>query len=51
MADYIQVIANPEKRLQETNTGNNVALRKVVLSGEPGARSVTVPPHELIDAP
>ncbi|NGO47433.1 lysyl oxidase family protein, partial [Streptomyces ureilyticus] len=48
---YIQVIANPEKRLQETNTGNNVALRKVVLSGEPGARSVTVPPHELIDAP
>ncbi|GGL07537.1 lysyl oxidase family protein [Streptomyces flaveus] len=48
---YIQVIANPEKRLQETNTGNNVALRKVVLSGEPGARSVTVPPHDLIDAP
>ncbi|WP_328770105.1 lysyl oxidase family protein [Streptomyces sp. NBC_00286] len=48
---YIQVIANPEKRLKETNTGNNVALRKVVLSGEPGARSVTVPPHHLIDAP
>ncbi|MDN0200480.1 lysyl oxidase family protein [Streptomyces sp. S.PNR 29] len=47
---YIQVIANPEKRLQETNTDNNVALRKVVLGGEPGARTVTVPPHELIDA-
>ncbi|MFD3503531.1 lysyl oxidase family protein [Streptomyces sp. NPDC058678] len=48
---YIQVIANPEKRLQETNTANNVALRKVVLSGEPGARKVSVPPHDLIDAP
>ncbi|GCB47534.1 lysyl oxidase family protein [Streptomyces sp. NL15-2K] len=48
---YIQVIANPEKRLQETNTDNNVALRKVVLGGEPGARTVSVPPHELIDAP
>ncbi|MEV6167925.1 lysyl oxidase family protein [Streptomyces sp. NPDC051954] len=48
---YIQVIANPEKRLQETNTNNNVALRKVVLGGEPGARTVTVPPHDLINAP
>ncbi|WP_151476949.1 lysyl oxidase family protein [Streptomyces albicerus] len=48
---YIQVIANPEKRLQETNTANNVALRKVVLAGEPGARTVTVPPHDLINAP
>ncbi|GAA2633775.1 lysyl oxidase family protein [Streptomyces vastus] len=48
---YIQVIANPEKRLQETNTGNNVALRKVIIGGEQGARTVTVPPHDLIDAP
>ncbi|MER5214069.1 lysyl oxidase family protein [Streptomyces sp. NPDC002838] len=48
---YIQVIANPEKRLQETNTDNNVALRKVILGGEPGARTVNVPPHDLIDAP
>ncbi|MEV2193096.1 lysyl oxidase family protein [Streptomyces phaeochromogenes] len=48
---YIQVIANPENRLQETNTKNNVALRKVVLAGEPGARTVTVPPHDLINAP
>lgn len=48
---YIQVIANPEKRLQETNTDNNVALRKVVLGGEPGARTVNVPPHDLINAP
>ncbi|MEV7995758.1 lysyl oxidase family protein [Streptomyces sp. NPDC086077] len=48
---HIQVIANPEKRLKETNLGNNVALRKVVLGGEPGARTVKVPPHHLIDAP
>lgn len=48
---YIQVIANPEKRLKETNLDNNVALRKVILGGEPGARTVQVPPHDLIDAP
>ncbi|WP_405646255.1 lysyl oxidase family protein [Streptomyces sp. NBC_00019] len=48
---YIQVIANPEKRLQETNLNNNVALRKVILSGEPGKRTVQVPPHDLINAP
>ncbi|MGW1725001.1 lysyl oxidase family protein [Streptomyces sp. NPDC002306] len=47
---YIEVIANPEKRLQETNLDNNVALRKVVLGGTPDARTVTVPPHDLIDA-
>ncbi|PWI16832.1 protein-lysine 6-oxidase [Streptomyces sp. Act143] len=48
---YIQVIANPSKRLQETNLGNNVALRKVILGGEPGKRTVKVPPLDLIDAP
>ncbi|MGW0760968.1 lysyl oxidase family protein [Streptomyces sp. NPDC002814] len=47
---YIQVIANPEKRLKETHTTNNVAVRKVVLGGEPGARTVKVPPHHLINA-
>ncbi|NEA62840.1 lysyl oxidase family protein [Streptomyces sp. SID12488] len=46
---YIQVIANPEKRLQETNLNNNVALRKVILGGTEGARTVTVPPHDLIN--
>ncbi|HSX99220.1 MAG TPA: lysyl oxidase family protein, partial [Streptomyces sp.] len=48
---YIQVIANPENRLQETNHKNNIALRKVVLGGTPGARTVKVPPHDLINAP
>ncbi|MEU3784692.1 lysyl oxidase family protein [Streptomyces sp900129855] len=48
---YIQVIANPANRLQETNTKNNVSLRKVVLGGAQGARTVKVPPVDLIDAP
>ncbi|MGP4010629.1 lysyl oxidase family protein [Streptomyces sp. 4N124] len=47
---YIQVVANPEKRLKETTTANNVALRKIVLGGTPGARTVKVPPHHLINA-
>ena len=47
---YIQVIANPAKRLQESNLKNNVALRKVVLGGTTGARTVTVPPVGVIDA-
>ncbi|MEV5936425.1 lysyl oxidase family protein [Streptomyces sp. NPDC052079] len=47
---YIQVLANPENRLKETDHGNNSALRKVVLGGEKGARTVTVPPHHLVDA-
>ncbi|WP_328439582.1 lysyl oxidase family protein [Streptomyces sp. NBC_00457] len=47
---YIQVIANPAKRLKETHTTNNVAVRKVVLGGTPGARTVKVPPHHLINA-
>ncbi|MEV7080368.1 lysyl oxidase family protein [Streptomyces sp. NPDC093516] len=47
---YIQVLANPEKRLKETNLGNNSALRKVVLGGKPGKRTVTVPAHDLVNA-
>ncbi|MFF3403468.1 lysyl oxidase family protein [Streptomyces sp. NPDC002659] len=47
---YIQVLANPEKRLKETNLSNNSALRKVVLGGRPGARTVTVPAHGLVNA-
>ncbi|MEV5448498.1 lysyl oxidase family protein, partial [Streptomyces sp. NPDC052535] len=37
---YIQVLANPEKRLKETNLDNNSALRKIVLGGKPDARTV-----------
>ncbi|HEU4426137.1 MAG TPA: lysyl oxidase family protein [Pilimelia sp.] len=46
---YIEVAANPDRRLFESNTKNNASLRKVILGGEPGARTVTVPPHGLID--
>ncbi|MFE1104386.1 lysyl oxidase family protein [Streptomyces rochei] len=47
---YIQVLANPEKRLKETDLNNNSALRKIVLGGKPGKRTVTVPAHELVNA-
>jgi hypothetical protein len=48
---YIQVIANPANRLKEMSTTNNISYRKVVLGGTPGARTVTVPPYDLINAP
>ncbi len=48
---YIEVLANPAKRLKETSLDNNVSLRKVVLGGTPGARTVSVPPYDLINAP
>ncbi|MGW6396499.1 lysyl oxidase family protein [Streptomyces sp. NPDC055103] len=47
---YIQVLANPAKRLKETNLDNNSALRKVILGGAPGRRTVTVPAHDLVNA-
>jgi hypothetical protein len=47
---YIEVAANPEHRLYETSTKNNVSLRKVILGGTPGQRTVQVPPYEGIDA-
>ncbi|MFF8837466.1 lysyl oxidase family protein [Streptomyces sp. NPDC015130] len=47
---YIQVLANPAKRLKETSLDNNSALRKVVLGGTPGNRTVKVPAHDLVDA-
>lgn len=48
---YVQVIANPDHNLHESDLTNNVSLRQVILGGSPGARTVTVPPHQLIDAP
>lgn len=47
---YIQVLANPENRLKETDHHNNSALRKVVLGGKKGARTVKVPAHHLVNA-
>jgi len=49
---YIQVVANPDRRLYERSTRNNVSYRKVVLgTAVGGARTVTVPPHYGVDAP
>lgn len=46
---YIEVAANPAQRLQESNLTNNNSYRKIILGGTPGARTVTVPPHEGIE--
>ena len=46
---YIEVIANPLHVLYESNTRNDVSLRKVILGGTPGHRTVTVPAWHGID--
>jgi hypothetical protein len=48
---YIQVAANPEHHLHESDTTNNVSQRQVILGGTPTQRTVHVPPYQLIDAP
>jgi hypothetical protein len=47
---YIEVVANPEHHLHEARLDNNTTLRQVVLSGEPGDRTVQVPPFGLVDS-
>lgn len=46
---FIEVTANPTGRLFESNASNNTQLRKVILGGRPGHRTVTVPPYQGID--
>lgn len=46
---YIEVVANPERVLYETTTSNDVSLRKVILGGTPGHRTVKVPAWHGID--
>ena len=46
---YIEVVANPQKVLHESDTGNDVSLREVVLGGTPGHRTVRVPAWNGID--
>jgi hypothetical protein len=45
---FIQVIANPNRALYETNTDNNESLRQFTLTGIPGKRTLIVPPVGLI---
>jgi hypothetical protein len=48
---YIEVLANPSKKLTELSTTNNSALRKVVLSGSGATRKLTVPAVYGLDGP
>lgn len=48
---YIEVRANPNGRLIEANTDDNVALRKIILGGKPGERTVDVPQIGIIKEP
>ena len=48
---YIEVLANPEKKLYESSTKNNTSYRKIVIGGPAGARTVTVPQVGIIDEP
>lgn len=48
---YVQVVANPENRLFESSTKNNLALRQVILGGTKHHRTVKVPPVGVITAP
>ncbi|HEY7476945.1 MAG TPA: lysyl oxidase family protein [Actinomycetota bacterium] len=46
---YIEVAANPQGLLYDGDPSNDVALREVILGGEPGSRTVVVPPWNGID--
>ena len=46
---YIEVVANPERVLHETSTRNDVSLRKVILGGSAGHRTVRVPAWHGLD--
>jgi hypothetical protein len=48
---YIEVRANPNGRLTEANTDDNVSLRKIILGGKPRARTVEVPQVGIIKEP
>lgn len=47
---WIRVTANPAKRLYERTRANNVSLRRIILGGTPGQRTVTVPKYGLINS-
>jgi hypothetical protein len=48
---YIEVRANPEKKLSEASTSNNVSYRKVKVSGRAGHRKVKVAKIGIIKEP
>ncbi len=48
---YIATIANPRGRLVESSTADNVSLRRVILGGTPGDRTVRVPKIGVVEEP
>ncbi len=46
---YVAVEGNPNRNLVESDTTNNVALRKIKLSGKPAKRRLTVFPVGVVD--
>jgi len=46
----LEITANPNGRLHESDTSNNAVRREVVLVGDPGQRFALVPPYQGIDA-
>ena len=46
---YIEIIANPEHVLRESNYRNDVSLRKVIIGGTSGHKTVRVPAVHGID--
>lgn len=46
---YIEVIANPLHELHELTDANDISLRRVILGGKPGDRTVCVPAWHSID--
>jgi hypothetical protein len=46
---FIQIIANPEHQLHETNTRNDTSLREIIIGGTAGHRTVRVPAYFGID--
>jgi Lysyl oxidase len=46
---YIEIIANPLGVVRETTRANDISLRKVMLGGTPGNRTVTGPAWHGID--
>jgi hypothetical protein len=46
---YLAIIANPERVLHESSTKNDTSLRKVILGGTPGHRTVRVPAWHGLD--
>ena len=47
---FLKIEANPAGALRDAADGNDVALRRIVLGGSPGHRTVGVPPAEGIDS-